>query len=146
MIEVQHLTKRYGPFTAVDDISFSVDKGEILGFLGPNGAGKTTTMRVLTGYMQRLVSTAALVLVLGGLVGYIYYLDRKPAESAEGAKEKPFGTVKADDIEEIQITASGESTQLKKSDGAWKIVTPVQADADTNELTSLAGSLSTLEV
>src|SRR6201988_1435243 len=51
MIEVQHLTKRYGPFTAVDDISFRVEKGEILGFLGPNGAGKTTTMRVLTGYM-----------------------------------------------------------------------------------------------
>jgi ABC-2 type transport system ATP-binding protein len=51
MIEVQHLTKRYGPFTAVDDITFRVEKGEILGFLGPNGAGKTTTMRVLTGYM-----------------------------------------------------------------------------------------------
>ena len=51
MIEVQHLTKRYGPFTAVDDVSFKVEKGEILGFLGPNGAGKTTTMRVLTGYM-----------------------------------------------------------------------------------------------
>ena len=51
MIEVQHLTKRYGPVTAVDDISFTVERGEILGFLGPNGAGKTTTMRVLTGYM-----------------------------------------------------------------------------------------------
>ena len=51
MIEVEHLTKRYGSVTAVDDISFRVNKGEILGFLGPNGAGKTTTMRVLTGYM-----------------------------------------------------------------------------------------------
>jgi ABC-2 type transport system ATP-binding protein len=51
MIEVQHLTKRYGPLTAVDDVSFRVERGEILGFLGPNGAGKTTTMRVLTGYM-----------------------------------------------------------------------------------------------
>jgi len=51
VIEVQHLTKRYGPTTAVDDVSFRVEKGEILGFLGPNGAGKTTTMRVLTGYM-----------------------------------------------------------------------------------------------
>ena len=51
MIEVQHLTKRYGPVTAVDDITFRVESGEILGFLGPNGAGKTTTMRVLTGYM-----------------------------------------------------------------------------------------------
>ena len=51
MIEVQHLTKRYGNITAVDDVSFRVERGEILGFLGPNGAGKTTTMRVLTGYM-----------------------------------------------------------------------------------------------
>ncbi|HEV8316824.1 MAG TPA: ABC transporter ATP-binding protein [Vicinamibacterales bacterium] len=51
MIEVQHLTKRYGPLKAVDDVSFKVERGEILGFLGPNGAGKTTTMRVLTGYI-----------------------------------------------------------------------------------------------
>ena len=51
MIEVQHLAKRYGRVTAVDDISFRVERGEILGFLGPNGAGKTTTMRILTGYM-----------------------------------------------------------------------------------------------
>ncbi len=51
MIEVQHLTKRYGPFTAVEDVSFRVEKGEILGFLGPNGAGKTSTMRMITGHM-----------------------------------------------------------------------------------------------
>ncbi len=51
MIEVQHLTKRYGRVTAVDDVSFRAEKGEILGFLGPNGAGKTTTMRIVTGYM-----------------------------------------------------------------------------------------------
>jgi len=51
MIEVQHLTKRYGPVTAVNDVSFRVERGEILGFLGPNGAGKTSTMRVITGYM-----------------------------------------------------------------------------------------------
>src|SRR5512145_202270 len=51
VIEVQHLIKRYGRVTAVDDVSFRVERGEILGFLGPNGAGKTTTMRILTGYM-----------------------------------------------------------------------------------------------
>ena len=51
MIEVDHLTKSYGKNVAVNDISFDVSKGEILGFLGPNGAGKTTTMRILTGYL-----------------------------------------------------------------------------------------------
>ena len=51
MIEVQNLTKHYGPVTAVHDVSFKAERGEILGFLGPNGAGKTTTMRIITGYM-----------------------------------------------------------------------------------------------
>ena len=51
MIEVQDLSKNYGPFQALKDISFSVDKGQIVGFLGPNGAGKTTTMRILTCFM-----------------------------------------------------------------------------------------------
>ena len=51
MIDVEGLTKMYGPRMAVQDLSFHVEKGEIVGFLGPNGAGKTTTMRMLTGYM-----------------------------------------------------------------------------------------------
>ncbi len=51
MIEVQNLTKRYGNLLALDDISFQVARGSILGLLGPNGAGKTTTMRILTGYL-----------------------------------------------------------------------------------------------
>ena len=58
MIEVEHLVKSYGQARAVNDISFKVEKGEILGFLGPNGAGKTTTMRVLTGYLPATGGTA----------------------------------------------------------------------------------------
>ncbi len=52
MIEVKNLTKRYGTHCAVNDISFTVNEGEIVGFLGPNGAGKTTTMNILTGYLS----------------------------------------------------------------------------------------------
>jgi ABC-2 type transport system ATP-binding protein len=58
VIEVEHLTKVYNGRKAVDDISFKVEKGEILGFLGPNGAGKTTTMRILTCYMPSTAGTA----------------------------------------------------------------------------------------
>jgi ABC-2 type transport system ATP-binding protein len=72
MIEVQHLTKQYGPITAVSDVSFRVEAGEILGFLGPNGAGKTTTMRIITGYMP---ATEGKVMVAG------YDVFEKPVEA-----------------------------------------------------------------
>lgn len=62
MIEVRNLTKRYGDKQAVNDISFKVEKGEILGFLGPNGAGKSTTMNMLTGYIS---CTSGQILVNG---------------------------------------------------------------------------------
>ena len=50
-VEISHLTKTFGQFTAVDDLSFSVNKGEVLGFLGPNGAGKSTTMKIISGFL-----------------------------------------------------------------------------------------------
>jgi ABC-2 type transport system ATP-binding protein len=58
MIEVRNLTKQYGQIKAVDQISFDVNRGEIIGFLGPNGAGKTTTMRILTCFMPATSGTA----------------------------------------------------------------------------------------
>ncbi|NET49543.1 MAG: ABC transporter ATP-binding protein, partial [Merismopedia sp. SIO2A8] len=58
MIEVEHLSKRYGMSPAIQDVTFTVEPGEILGFLGPNGAGKTTTMRILTGYLPATSGTA----------------------------------------------------------------------------------------
>jgi ABC-2 type transport system ATP-binding protein len=51
MIEVKELTKKYGDRKAIDDLSFTIQKGEVVGFLGPNGAGKTTTMKIITGFM-----------------------------------------------------------------------------------------------
>ncbi len=58
MIEVDHLTKRYGNVRAIENVTFGVEKGEILGFLGPNGAGKTTTMRILTCFLPATEGTA----------------------------------------------------------------------------------------
>ncbi len=63
MIQVDHLTKRYGPVTAIEDVSFKVDKGRIVGFLGPNGAGKSTTMKILACFMPASGGTAS----IGGL-------------------------------------------------------------------------------
>lgn len=62
MIEISHLSKRYGALTAVDDISFNVEPGQVLGFLGPNGAGKSTTMKMITGFLS---PTAGSVRVCG---------------------------------------------------------------------------------
>ena len=58
MIEVEHLSKIYGSTSAIEDVTFNVEPGEILGFLGPNGAGKTTTMRILAGYLPASSGTA----------------------------------------------------------------------------------------
>ena len=58
MIEVERLTKYYGPTAAIQDVFFTVEKGQIVGFLGPNGAGKTTTMRILACYMPASSGTA----------------------------------------------------------------------------------------
>jgi ABC-2 type transport system ATP-binding protein len=66
MIEVLHLSKSYGPFEAVRDVSFRVDKGEVVGFLGPNGAGKSTTLRILAGFLG---ATSGRVRIAGHDIG-----------------------------------------------------------------------------
>ena len=58
MIEIDHLTKQFGPILAVDDVSFDVARGEVVGFLGPNGAGKSTTMKMATGFLRPTSGTA----------------------------------------------------------------------------------------
>ena len=65
MIEIKNVTKRYGEKVAVDDISFNINDGEILGFLGRNGAGKTTTMNIVTGYISS--SAGSVVFFIMGL-------------------------------------------------------------------------------
>ena len=77
LIEIAGLTKRFGSFTAVDDVSFSVARGEVLGFLGPNGAGKSTTMRMLAGFMIPTAGTAR-------IAGHDVQDDAIPARRALG--------------------------------------------------------------
>lgn len=77
MVEVKSLTKRYGSVTAVDDISFQAESGEILGFLGPNGAGKSTTMNIITGYISSTSGTVT-------IDGYDILADPKQAKMRIG--------------------------------------------------------------
>src|ERR1700756_3267250 len=58
MLEIRHLVKCFGPLVAVDDVSFSLPQGEVLGFLGPNGAGKSTTMKMIAGFLAPTAGTA----------------------------------------------------------------------------------------
>jgi ABC-2 type transport system ATP-binding protein len=60
MLEIRNLYKHFGPLVAVDDVSFTVAKGEVLGFLGPNGAGKSTTMKMITGFLAPTAGTAVI--------------------------------------------------------------------------------------
>ncbi len=97
--------------------------------------------------MSRIWSTGLMVLVLGGLVGYIYFVDSKQEPSDATNREKPFGTLQADDIEEVEVrSADGETTRLQKAEGNWQLVEPVKAAADTSEMTTIASSLASLEI
>lgn len=91
MIEASHLSKYFGENSAVDDISFSVDRGEVLGFLGPNAAGKSTTMRMITGFLPPTSGTAT----IGGsdIIGESLAARRKIGYLPENAPAYPDMTV-----------------------------------------------------
>src|SRR6476661_176356 len=76
-IEVRNLTKRFGSFTAVDDLSFAVEPGRVTGFLGPNGAGKTTTLRMLLGLVRPTSGSAT--------IGGVRYADLREPTRVVGA-------------------------------------------------------------
>ena len=122
MIEVQHLTKRYGDNLAVNDLSFTVEKGKIYGFLGPNGAGKSTTMNIITGC---LAATSGTVLINGHdifeepveakkCIGYLpelppLYMDMTPAEYLRFVAQAK-GIARED--MEYQLNYAMEKTQI----------------------------------
>ncbi len=83
MIEVKNVTKKYPNITAVDDISFQVKDGEVVGFLGPNGAGKSTTMNMITGFIE---PTEGQIIVNG------YDISKKPKKAKKQIGYMPEGT------------------------------------------------------
>jgi Domain of unknown function (DUF4340) len=93
--------------------------------------------------MRGLWSTVGLVAAAVGLGAYIYFVDSE--RPATEVKEKVF-TLATDDVEELRVTAKGETSLLRKRDGVWKLVEPLETDADASEVSSLLGSLTTLEV
>ncbi len=84
MIEATNLSKRYGDIAAVDGVSFSVERGEVVGFLGPNGAGKTTTMRMLTGFLPPTDPEAILL----GRLNETYPRGKPPVAEAQGERDR----------------------------------------------------------
>ena len=94
MIEISHLTKRFNQFTAVDDMSFTVGEGEVLGFLGPNGAGKSTTMKVITGF---LAPTEGTVTIDG------YDITRSPIEAKSLIGYLPEGAPSYGDMTTLEF-------------------------------------------
>jgi hypothetical protein len=95
--------------------------------------------------MRGMWSTIALVAVLAGLGGYIYFVESKDTTPGVTEREKVF-TVESDKITEITLTSDGETSTLQKADGTWKMTMPAAADADQMEASSIANTLTSLEV
>ena len=105
MIEITNVTKKYGNFTAVDDISFTIQNGEIIGFLGPNGAGKSTTMNMITGYIETTEGT----LTVNG-----YDIQKKPQKAKKQIGYMPEGVPLYQDLTVKEFVTY--MAELKKED------------------------------
>ena len=108
MIEVKNITKKYGSFVAVDDISFEVKDHEVVGFLGPNGAGKSTTMNMITGYIE---STKGKIIVNG------YDISKSPLKAKAHIGYMPEGTPVYNDLTVKEfVTYMAELRKVKRKD------------------------------
>ena len=125
MIEISHLTKTFDSFTAIDDLSFTVKEGEVLGFLGPNGAGKSTTMKIITGFLGASSGSVTVhghdiatdSLAVKSLIGYL----------PEGAPSSPDMTV-MEFLEFIAaVRGTGNAVTLDEAEASMDIVWRVQA-------------------
>ena len=154
MISVKHLTKCYGEFTAVDDLSFEIDEGHVYGFLGPNGAGKSTTMNIITGCLS---ATSGQVTIDGHdifeepkeakrAIGYLpeippLYTNETPEEylkfvaEAKGLKGKEMdrqieGVISQTRIQNVRkrlISKLSKGYKKRKCPSTFSIVAPITA-------------------
>ena len=116
LLEVQGLTKRFGPILAVDDVSFAVSSGEVLGFLGPNGAGKSTTMRLITGFLPPTDGTAV---VCG------FDVTRQPIEARRRIGYLPEGAPAYGDMTPDRLLGFVADIRDLKGDGRRRRLTDV---------------------
>ena len=113
MIEVKNVTKKYGKFVAVDDISFTINDGEIVGLLGPNGAGKSTTMNMLTGFIEQTE---------GGIIVDGYNMLKKPKKAKKEIGYMPEGVPLYSDLTVKEfITYMAEIKNVNKKERKEKI-------------------------
>ena len=129
MIEVKNVTKNYGSFVAVDDISFTINDGEVVGFLGPNGAGKSTTMNMITGYIEQ---TEGQIIVNG------YDTIKKPNKAKEQMGYMPEGVPLYNDLtvkEFVTYMAELHKVDRKqKKQKVQEVLKEVGLDAMQNKL------------
>ena len=113
MIEVKNITKKYGSFTAVDNISFKIEEGEIIGLLGPNGAGKSTTMNMITGYIE---PTEGEIVING------YDISKRPRKAKSQIGYMPEGVPLYSDLTVKEfVTYMAEIKQVNKKERKEKV-------------------------
>ena len=113
MIELKNVTKKYGKVTAVDNISFSVKEGEIVGLLGPNGAGKSTTMNMMTGFIEQ---TEGEIIING------YDITKKPKKAKKSIGYMPEGVPLYTDLTVKEfVTYMAEIKQVNRKERKEKV-------------------------
>lgn len=134
MIQVENITKKYGSFTAVDNINFEIEEGEIVGFLGPNGAGKSTTMNMITGFIE---PTSGRIIVDG------YDISKKPRKAKKQIGYMPEGVPLYSDLTVKEfVTYMAELKGVPKKEKKEKVQKVIQDTGLTDVQNKLTRNLS----
>ena len=134
MIQVENITKKYGSFTAVNDISFEIEEGEIVGFLGPNGAGKSTTMNMITGFIE---PTSGKIIVDG------YNISKKPKKAKRQIGYMPEGVPLYTDLTVKEfVTYMAELKGVPKKERKEKVEKALEDTGLTDVKNKLTRNLS----